>query len=32
MITFENVTKRYNTNVGLEHANIHIGKGDFERD
>ena len=29
MITFENVTKRYNTNVGLEHANIHIGKGDF---
>ena len=29
MITFENVTKYYNDNVGLEDANIHIGRGDF---
>ncbi len=29
MITFENVTKHYNTNVGLENASIHINKGDF---
>lgn len=29
MITFENVTKHYNTNVGLEDASIHIDKGDF---
>ncbi len=29
MIKFENVTKYYNDNVGLENANIHIGKGDF---
>lgn len=29
MITFENVTKIYNTNIGLEDANIHINKGDF---
>lgn len=29
MITFDNVTKTYNTNVGLENASIHIGKGDF---
>lgn len=29
MITFENVTKVYNTNIGLENVNIHIHKGDF---
>ena len=29
MIKFENVTKYYNENVGLEHATIHIEKGDF---
>ena len=29
MITFENVTKTYNSNVGLENANVHIDKGDF---
>lgn len=29
MITFDNVTKVYNTNVGLENASIHISKGDF---
>lgn len=29
MITFENVTKHYNTNVGLENASVHIHKGDF---
>lgn len=29
MITFENVTKHYNTNVGLENASVHINKGDF---
>ena len=29
MITFENVTKKYNDNVGLENANIKIAKGDF---
>lgn len=29
MITFTDVTKTYNTNIGLENANIHIGKGDF---
>lgn len=29
MITFENVTKRYNTNIGLEDASIHIERGDF---
>lgn len=29
MITFDNVTKTYNTNIGLENASIHIGKGDF---
>ena len=29
MITFDNVTKMYNTNVGLENASVHIDKGDF---
>ncbi len=29
MITFENVTKTYNSNIGLENANVHIDKGDF---
>lgn len=29
MITFDNVTKKYNTNVGLENASVHIDKGDF---
>lgn len=29
MITFTNVTKHYNTNVGLENASVHINKGDF---
>ncbi len=29
MITFDNVTKVYNTNIGLENASIHINKGDF---
>ncbi|MBR3755734.1 MAG: cell division ATP-binding protein FtsE [Firmicutes bacterium] len=29
MITFENVTKTYNSNVGLENASVHIDKGDF---
>lgn len=29
MITFDNVTKIYNTNIGLENASIHINKGDF---
>jgi cell division transport system ATP-binding protein len=29
MITFDNVTKTYNTNIGLENASIHINKGDF---
>jgi len=29
MITFENVTKTYNSNVGLENASVHIRKGDF---
>ncbi len=29
MITFDNVTKTYNTNIGLENASIHIHKGDF---
>ena len=29
MITFENVTKTYNGNIGLENANVHIDKGDF---
>lgn len=29
MITFNDVTKTYNGNIGLKNANIHIGKGDF---
>lgn len=29
MIVFENVTKMYNKNVGLENASITINKGDF---
>ena len=29
MITFDNVTKMYGSNVGLENASIHIDKGDF---
>ena len=29
MITFTNVTKKYNDNIGLEDANITIAKGDF---
>lgn len=29
MITFTDVTKTYNDNIGLENANIHIAKGDF---
>ena len=29
MITYENVTKTYNSNVGLENASVHIDKGDF---
>lgn len=29
MIVFENVTKNYNTNIGLDHVNVKINKGDF---
>ena len=29
MITFDNVTKMYDENVGLENASINIAKGDF---
>ncbi len=29
MITFENVTKRYNDNIGLENASIQIDDGEF---
>ena len=29
MITFDNVTKKYETNVGLDNASIHIDRGDF---
>lgn len=29
MITFDNVTKMYEDNVGLENASIHIANGDF---
>lgn len=29
MITFEHVTKRYSSNVGVDDVNIHINKGDF---
>ena len=29
MIRFENVTKTYKTNIGLDHVSVHIKKGDF---
>lgn len=29
MITFENVTKRYNDNIGLENASVQIDDGEF---
>ena len=29
MIRFDNVTKRYDGRAALEHATIHIEKGDF---
>lgn len=29
MIRFENVTKTYKSNVGLDHVSVHIKKGDF---
>lgn len=29
MITFEHVTKRYSSNVGVDDVSIHIDKGDF---
>lgn len=29
MITFDHVTKRYRTNIGLEDVSVHINKGDF---
>jgi len=29
MITFDHVTKRYNSNIGLDDVSIEIGKGDF---
>ena len=29
MIVFDNVTKYYKSNVGLEKVNVHINKGDF---
>ena len=29
MITFKNVTKRYNSNIGLDNVSINIKKGDF---
>lgn len=29
MITFQNVTKTYGTNIGLQDVDIHIAKGDF---
>ena len=29
MIRFENVTKTYKTNVGLDNVSVHIKKGDF---
>lgn len=29
MITFKNVTKLYNSNVGLDNVSVHIQKGDF---
>ncbi|MBQ1959427.1 MAG: cell division ATP-binding protein FtsE [Firmicutes bacterium] len=29
MITFDHVTKKYRTNIGLEDVSVHINKGDF---
>ena len=29
MIVFDNVTKYYKSNVGLEQVSVHINKGDF---
>ncbi len=29
MITFDHVTKKYRTNIGLEDVSVHIDKGDF---
>ena len=29
MIVFENVTKMYGNNVGIENVSVHIDKGDF---
>lgn len=29
MITFQNVTKNYSSNVGLDNVSVHIDKGDF---
>lgn len=29
MITFNHVTKRYRTNIGLDDVSVHINKGDF---
>ena len=29
MITFEHVTKKYRTNIGLDDVSVHINKGDF---
>ncbi len=29
MIVFDNVTKNYNTNIGLDHVSVRIKKGDF---
>lgn len=29
MITFQNVTKNYSSNVGLDNVSVHIEKGDF---
>lgn len=29
MIAFENVTKSYGTNIGIQNVSIHINKGDF---
>ena len=29
MITFDHVTKKYRTNIGLDDVSVHINKGDF---
>ena len=29
MIVFDNVTKSYSSNVGIENVSVHIAKGDF---